>query len=71
MTSDTRHHFAPVLRIEQLLFKLTQLALGRANDVAGAFAAQELNVFLAHHAAVQDPNPFGDSVTLENVLVTS
>jgi hypothetical protein len=37
----------------QLLFKLRQLALGLANDVAGAFGAQELNVFLAHHAAVQ------------------
>jgi hypothetical protein len=32
---------------------MTQLALGRANDVAGAFGTQELNVFLAHHAAVQ------------------
>ena len=59
---DPRCHCAPLPRIEQLLLKLRQLALARAHDVAGAFAAQGLDVLLAHHAAVQDPNPFGDSI---------
>jgi hypothetical protein len=57
-------HLLPVFLLEQGCLEGTQLRPGRADDVAGLALAQEGEVVLADHAAIDHPDALGLAVFL-------
>ena len=61
---QARLHFAPAFFFQERGLEFAQLALRRADEVAGLARAQKLDVLLADHPAIHDPDALGLAVLL-------